>query len=146
MTPKLYFATMHISDLATLNAFLNGTSALLLYIGHGYIKKNKRQLHKRYMIAAFCVSSVFLASYLIYHYFVGSVPYQGVGIMRPIYFTILISHVTLAVLILPFIIITLRRGLAANYPLHKKMAKYTYPVWLYVSISGVVVYVMLYRL
>ena len=137
---------MDIHDLPTVNAFLNCLSAILLLIGHRYIKLNNRLKHKQIMILAFCSSSLFLCTYLYYHYYAGAVLFKGQGIIRPIYFSILISHVTLALLIVPLSIITLTRGLKGKITLHKKIARWTYPLWLYVSVTGVIVYVMLYHL
>ncbi len=136
---------LSISDLPTLNAILNSTSALLLLIGHRLMKKGRITAHKRVMIATFVVSILFLLSYLIYHYHHGSQPFQGRGWIRAVYFAILGSHTLLAVTIVPLAIITLSRGLKGNYDLHLKIAKWTYPIWLYVSVTGVIVYVMLYH-
>ena len=136
---------MNLHDLPALNATLNGTAAILLVIGFLLIKQGKREAHKRVMISAFVVSSLFLISYLIYHYQVGSVHYPHTGVLRVIYFTILGSHTVLAAAV-PFLaIITLRRGLKVRFAQHKKIARWTLPIWLYVSVTGVVVYFMLYR-
>jgi len=129
-----------------INATLNGTSAVLLFIGHNFIKQRKIAAHRTLMIAAFASSSLFLISYLYYHAHVGSVHFQGQGIWRPIYFTILISHTILAAVIVPLVIISLKRGLNGNYVKHRAIARWTYPLWLYVSITGVVIYFMLYHL
>ena len=136
---------MTVHDLPALNATLNGTAAILLVLALILIKQGKREAHKRVMLAAFCVSVVFLISYLIYHAQVGSVRYQHEGILRALYFMILISHTVLAAAV-PFLaVITLRRGLAGKFVSHKAIAKWTLPIWLYVSVTGVVVYLMLYQ-
>ena len=136
---------MSLHDLPALNATLNGTAAILLLIGLGLIKQGKREAHKRVMIAAFVVSSLFLISYLVYHYQVGSVHYPHTGILRSIYLTILTTHTILAATVPILVIITLRRGLKARFASHKRIAKWTLPIWLYVSVTGVVVYLMLYQ-
>ncbi|HXY09027.1 MAG TPA: DUF420 domain-containing protein [Terriglobales bacterium] len=129
-----------------LDASLNGTSAVLLLIGRGLIKRGQMVAHRAVMIAALISSSLFLASYLYYHWHVGSVHFQGQGWVRPLYFTILISHTLLAAVIVPMIILTLSRALRERYDRHRAIARWTYPLWLYVSVTGVVVYLMLYRL
>jgi putative membrane protein len=134
------------SYLATLNAVLNAASAVLIATGIVLIKRGRRVWHKRAMIAAFVTSSLFLVSYLYYHARVGSVHFQGQGWSRPVYFSILISHTILAAVIVPFVLVTLTRGLRGRYDQHKRSARWTYPMWLYVSITGVVIYVMLYHL
>jgi uncharacterized membrane protein YozB (DUF420 family) len=128
-----------------INATLNGASAVLLLVGRALIKQRKIALHRAVMIAAICTSSLFLICYLYYHYHVGSVHFQGQGWSRPVYFTILTTHTTLAAVIVPMVIITLRRGLAARYPQHRALARWTFPLWLYVSVTGVVIYFMLYH-
>ena len=136
---------MTLHDLPALNATLNGAAAALLVLAFVLIKQGKRDAHKRVMLAAFAVSCLFLISYLIYHAQVGSVRYQHTGTLRAIYFSILITHTTLAALV-PFLaVITLRRGLASRFVRHKAIARWTLPIWLYVSVTGVVVYLMLYR-
>ncbi|TAK62429.1 MAG: DUF420 domain-containing protein [Bacteroidetes bacterium] len=132
--------------LPTLNAILNSTSAILLLIGRSYIKKYDRATHKKYMLAAFTVSTLFLISYLTYHYFHGTTRFQHEGFIRALYFIILTSHTILAAVLAPMVIITLLRGLKEKFTLHKKIAKWTYPIWLYVSVTGVIVYLMLYHL
>ena len=129
-----------------IDASLNGTSAVLLVIGRGFIKRGRMAAHRAVMIAALISSSLFLASYLYYHWHVGSVRFQGQGVWRPIYFSILISHTILAITIVPMIIITLSRALRERYDRHRAIARWTYPLWLYVSITGVIVYFMLYHL
>jgi uncharacterized membrane protein YozB (DUF420 family) len=137
---------MDFYDLPLLNAILNGTCATLLVIGRSKIKRNERDAHKKIMIAAFSVSVLFLISYLIYHYNVGSVGFKGEGWSRPLYFTILITHTVLAAAV-PFLaILSLRRGLKSQFALHRKVARWTYPIWLYVSVTGVLIYLMLYHI
>jgi putative membrane protein len=136
---------MTLHELPLLNAVLNGTSALLLVTGYVLIRNNMIPWHRAVMITAFCTSSLFLVSYLIYHYNVGSVPYPGQGVARKIYFTILISHTILAASVPPLAIITLTRGLKKRYQRHRAIARWTLPIWLYVSVTGVVIYLMLYR-
>jgi len=129
-----------------LDATLNGTSAVLLVIGRGFIKRGRMAAHRAVMIAALISSSLFLASYLYYHWHVGSVHFQGQGWARPVYFSILISHTILAAVIVPLIIITLSRALRERFDRHRVIARWTYPLWMYVSITGVIVYFMLYHL
>jgi len=124
---------------------LNGTAAVLLIIAFILIKQRRIQAHKRVMISAFVVSSLFLISYLIYHAQVGSVHYQHTGVIRTVYLTILTTHTVLAATVPVLAIITLRRGLKGNFIRHKAIARWTLPIWLYVSITGVVVYLMLYQ-
>jgi uncharacterized membrane protein YozB (DUF420 family) len=131
---------------AALNATLNGTSAILLTAGYAAIRAGKREAHKRFMISAFVVSCVFLASYLVYHYRVGHVPFAGQGWIRPVYFVLLTSHVILAFAIVPLILITLRRAWMERFDKHRAIAKWTLPLWFYVSVTGVIVYVMVYQL
>jgi len=129
------------------NALLNGTSAVLLAYGYAAIRAGKRELHKKLMVTAFVVSCAFLVSYLIYHYRVHQVVlFQGQGWIRPVYFTILISHTILAVVIVPVIIITLRRALREKFDRHRVIARWTLPLWFYVSVTGVIVYFMVYQL
>jgi uncharacterized membrane protein YozB (DUF420 family) len=137
---------LKISDLPALNAFLNGTSAILLLVGHRLILHKRMVAHRRVMISAFGVSTLFLISYLVYHVHVGSVRFLGTGWVRPVYFTILISHTLLAAAVVPLVLITLARGLRGNFARHRAIARWTYPIWLYVSVTGVVVYLMLYQL
>jgi len=130
-----------------LNAALNGASAILLAAGYAAIRSGKRQLHKKLMLTAFFVSCAFLISYLIYHYRIHQViHFQGQGWIRPIYFTILISHTILAIAIVPLIIITLRRALLERLDKHRLIARWTLPLWFYVSITGVIVYFLVYQL
>lgn len=137
---------MSINDLSTLNAVLNFTSFVLLLLGFRQIRNGNRERHKRLMLSAAVCSALFLLSYLIYHYNVGSVKFQGEGWSRPVYFTILISHTILAVVLVPMAIITLYRGLTGKFELHTKISKKTFYIWCYVSLTGVLVYLMLYHI
>jgi uncharacterized membrane protein YozB (DUF420 family) len=137
---------MSFGDLPALNATLNAISAVLLTIAWFLIRARRIAAHRRFMIAAFVSSSLFLTSYLIYHAKIGSKPFPGTGVMRTIYFSILIPHVTLAAVVLPLAIMTLRRGLKRDDKRHRRIARWTLPLWLFVSVTGVVVYLMLYRL
>ena len=136
---------MNVHDLPALNATLIGLSAIFLLAGYTQIRRRRIQQHRRWMIAAFTTSSLFLISYIVYHAQVGSVRFTRQGFVRPVYFTILITHVTLAAVVLPLAIVTLARGLSARYPQHRSIARWTLPIWLYVSVTGVIVYVMLYQ-
>jgi uncharacterized membrane protein YozB (DUF420 family) len=129
-----------------INATLNGSSAILLLAGRWFIKHGRMAVHRAIMIAALVSSSLFLGFYLYYHAHVGSVRFPGQGWSRPVYFTILISHTILAVAIVPMVIITLTRALRERFDRHRAIARWTYPVWLYVSVTGVVIYIMLYHL
>ena len=130
---------------AALNASLNGTSAILLACGYAAIKNGKMKVHKAFMIAAFSVSTVFLISYVIYHIRVGHVLFQGLGWIRDVYFTLLISHTILAIVIVPMILITLRRAWLEKFDQHRVIARWTLPLWFYVSVTGVIVYILLYQ-
>ena len=133
-----------VSQLPTLNAALNSLSAVFLFAGFLFIRVKNRDAHRVCMLAAFTCSILFLVSYLIYHYQVGSVPFKGQGWIRPVYFTILISHTILAAAVLPLALITLVRALRERFAAHRRIARWTFPIWLYVSVTGVVVYLMLY--
>ena len=137
---------MTVRDLPTLNAVLNATSALLLLWGWLLIRRGRREAHRRVMIAALCSSSLFLVSYLVYHAQVGSVRFTGQGPVRTLYFAILISHTVLAVAIVPLVLVTVTRALRGRFDQHRRIARVTLPLWAYVSVTGVVVYWMLYRL
>ncbi len=137
---------MTVYDLPIVNASLNATATVLLLVARSKIKHRQIGTHKKIMIAAFTVSIVFLICYLIYHYTVLSVPFRDPAWFRPIYLTLLITHVILAAAVPVLAVITLRRGLKREDRLHKRIAKYTYPVWLYVSITGVVIYLLLYQI
>lgn len=133
------------SAFPVLNAVLNGTSALLIVVGILLIRRKQRTAHKRVMLTAVFTSSLFLTSYLYYHAHVGSVRFQGHGFSRPLYFIILISHTLLAVTVVPFVLVTVTRALRGRFDRHRASARWTYPVWLYVSVTGVVIYFMLYH-
>ena len=128
------------------NAAFNFTSAVCLLFGHLSIKRGRKETHRRFMLAAFSCSVVFLISYLAYHFQVGSVKFSGEGPMRTLYLGILLSHTALAVLVAPLAIATLTRALQARFDLHRGIARITFPVWIYVSVTGVVVYLMLYQM
>jgi uncharacterized membrane protein YozB (DUF420 family) len=128
-----------------INASLNGTSTVLLVTGRWFISQRRIAAHRWTMITAVITSTLFLISYLYYHYHVGSVRFQGTGWARPVYFAILISHVVLAAVIVPLVIITLSRALRERFDRHRAIARWTFPLWLYVSITGVLVYFMLYH-
>jgi putative membrane protein len=135
-----------LADLPALNAVLNATSAILLSAGYRFIRRRQITAHKRCMLTACATSALFLMSYLTYHYYMGSVPFHGQGWVRPLYFTILISHTTLAATIVPLAIITLFRAWKADFRKHARLARWTWPIWMYVSVTGVIIYVMLYQL
>lgn len=135
-----------ISDLPTVNATLNTISTILLTIGFVMIRRCKTAAHRNCMIAAFVVSGLFLTSYLIYHYHAGSTPFEGTGWIRSIYFAVLIPHIILAALILPLALITLYFALRKRFAKHRRIARWTLPIWLYVSVTGIIVYWMLYHL
>jgi len=134
-----------VHSLPAVNATLNAISGVLLLVGYALIRARRIELHRRFMIAAFVASSLFLVCYVVYHAQVGSVRFTRQGFVRPLYFTILITHVTLAAAVLPLAIVTLSRGLKGRYPQHRRIAKWTFPIWLYVSVTGVLVYVLLYQ-
>jgi uncharacterized membrane protein YozB (DUF420 family) len=134
-----------VHSLPAVNATLNATAAVLLVIAYVLIRKRQIQAHKRVMLSALTVSIAFLACYLIYHAQVGSVHYPKTGAIRWVYFSILITHTTLAAAVPVLAIITLRRGLGGDFKKHRKIARWTLPIWLYVSVTGVVVYLMLYQ-
>jgi putative membrane protein len=128
-----------------INASLNGASTVLLLTGRWFISQHRVAAHRAVMLTAFVTSTLFLISYLYYHAHVGSVAFQGTGWSRPVYFTVLISHVVLAVVIVPLVIITLSRALRERFDKHRAIARWTFPLWLYVSVTGVLVYFMLYH-
>jgi uncharacterized membrane protein YozB (DUF420 family) len=132
--------------LPALNAVLNATAAVLLSWGYVMIRRRRVPVHRAVMIAAFVTSTLFLVSYVVYHAQAGSRPFTGHGPIRAVYFTILITHVVLAAAIVPLSLVTLARALRGRYELHRHIARWTLPLWLYVSVTGVVIYVMLYRL
>lgn len=137
---------MNVSLLPHLNALLNGTSGIFLVIGYLLIRRGNQTGHKRCMIAALICSAAFLTSYVIYHLHAGSRPFPGTGAIRGIYFAVLITHVVLAAVILPLVIMTALRGLRSQFDRHVRIARWTLPLWLYVSVTGVIVYLMLYQL
>ncbi len=134
------------SQLPTLNAALNSLSAVFLFAGYLFIRAKNRGAHRACMLAAFTCSMLFLISYLVYHFQVGSVGFKGQGWIRPVYFTILISHTILATAVVPLALITLIRALREKFAAHRRIARWTFPIWLYVSVTGVVIYLMLYGL
>lgn len=134
-----------LQDLPAINAILNATSAVFLTLGWMQIKEKRIDAHRNFMLMAFATSTLFLMSYIVYHVNIGSKPYPGTGIMRTVYFSILIPHVILAAAVLPLALITLSRGLKMDVQRHRKIAKITLPIWLFVSVTGVIVYLMLYR-
>jgi uncharacterized membrane protein YozB (DUF420 family) len=137
---------MDVRDLPTLNALLNTTSAVLLVAGYRFIRQGRRDAHKKAMTAALAVSALFLASYLVYHAQVGSVKFQKTGWIRPVYFSILISHTILAACVAPMALVTVWRAWKGRFDRHRRLARITLPLWLYVSVTGVIVYLMLYHL
>jgi uncharacterized membrane protein YozB (DUF420 family) len=137
---------MQVTDLPAGNATRNGISAILLVIGYVLIRRRRIEQHRRVMIAAFATSTLFLICYVIYHANVGSKPFTGQGTIRSVYFFVLITHIVLAAFVPPMALITLVRGLRARYDRHARLARWTLPIWLYVSVTGVIVYVMLYQL
>lgn len=136
---------MSVSDLPGLNACLNGLSAVLLLVGFTFIKRGNRSAHRACMVSAFSVSVVFLASYLTHHALAGIIHYQGQGWVRQFYFIILTSHTILAAAVPALAIMTLQRALRGDFQKHRQFARITFPIWLYVSVTGVLVYFMLYR-
>ena len=134
------------SELPTLNAALNTLSAVFLFVGYLFIRAKNRNAHRVCMLAAFGCSTLFLVSYLVYHFQVGSVGFKGQGWIRPVYFTILITHTILATVVVPLASITLIRALRERFDAHRRIARWTFPIWLYVSVTGVIVYWMLYWL
>jgi putative membrane protein len=133
-------------SLAPLNSILNAIAAVLLMAGFVFVRKRWVRAHRACMLSAVVVSTVFFISYVTYHYHVGDVRFQGHGVIRPIYFTILVTHVILAAAIVPLVLVTLWRALSGNFSRHRRIARWTLPIWMYVSITGVVVYVMCYRM
>jgi putative membrane protein len=135
-----------VSELPAVNAALNSLSAIFLVGGYYFIRSRNIGAHKACMLSAFATSVLFLISYLVYHYQVGSVPFKGQGGIRVVYFTILVSHTILAVTVVPLALITLSRAFKERFAAHRRIARWTFPIWLYVSITGVIVYAMLYKL
>ena len=135
-----------VSQLPAVNAALNSLSAILLVGGYLFIKSRNIKAHKACMLSAFGSSMLFLASYLVYHYQVGSVPFKGQGGIRLVYFTILLTHTILATTVVPLALVTLFRAFKERFDAHRRIARWTFPIWLYVSVTGVIVYWMLYRM
>ena len=136
---------MTASDLPTLNAALNATAAVLLFTGWRYIRQGRIEAHRRCMLSAFAASTLFLISYVVYHATAGSRPFDGEGPIRVLYFVVLVTHVVLAAVIVPLALVTLARGLRRDDVRHRRLARWTFPIWMYVSVTGVVIYVMLYH-
>ena len=134
-----------VHDLPAVNASLNALSGVLLVAGYTLMRLKRIDLHRRFMIAAFATSAVFLVCYLVYHAQVGSVRFTRQGFVRPLYYTILVTHVVLAFSVVPLSVMTMSRGLKGRYPEHRRIARWTFPIWLYVSVTGVLVYVLLYQ-
>ncbi len=137
---------MSISDLPALNASLNALASLFLLAGFVFVRQKRVEAHRLCMLAALATSVLFLASYVVYHANIGSRPFTGTGPIRVVYFAILISHVILAIAIVPLVLITVSRALARRFDQHRRIARITWPLWMYVSITGVLVYLMLYRM
>jgi uncharacterized membrane protein YozB (DUF420 family) len=137
---------MSLNDLPALNAALNATSFVLLVSGWRFIKQGRKEAHRNCMISALCASVVFLACYLYYHFHAGRTVFKDPAWFRPIYLTILLTHTVLAVTIVPMIFVTLSRALKERFELHKKIARWTWPLWLYVSATGVLIYFLLYQI
>ena len=136
---------MTLTDLPTLNATLNGIAGMFLLAGFYFIRRGQIARHRASMLAAFAMSTLFMSSYLVYHANVGSVPFRGQGPIRTLYFAILISHIILAAVVPPLALVTLFRGLRRDDARHRRIAKITWPIWMYVSVTGVLVYLMLYQ-
>ena len=136
----------YISYLPHINACLNGTSAVLLLSGYSFIRSGNVAAHRKCQLSALAVSLLFLASYLTYHYHHGATRFQGTGLARPIYFTVLTSHTILAMVIVPLVVFTFYRAFRRDFTRHRRIARITLPLWLYVSITGVIVYLMLYQI
>ncbi len=137
---------MELRDLPALNAALNTTAALLLACGYRFVRQRRFAAHRKAMLAALAVSALFMLSYLVYHFNAGSVKFRKTGVLRSVYFTLLISHTILATLVVPLALVTVYRAWANKLEKHRALARITLPVWLYVSLSGVAVYLMLYRM
>ena len=129
----------------TLNAVLNATSAVLLTTGYAFIRRRRVNMHRACMLGAFGVSTVFLVSYLLYHARIGATSFQGIGWIRPVYFGILLTHTVLAAAVVPLVLVTLARALRGRFERHRAIARWTFPIWLYVSVTGVIVYLILYH-
>lgn len=136
---------MELTHLPTVNAGLNVLATTFLAFGYVWIRRGDMRRHRACMLAACGMSAAFLVSYVIYHWNVGSVPYQGEGWLRTVYFSILISHIVLAIAIVPLVAVTLLRALRGSYRRHRRIARWALPIWMYVSVTGVVIYLMLYH-
>jgi uncharacterized membrane protein YozB (DUF420 family) len=137
---------MEIADLPTVNASLNALASVFLVVGYLMIRRRRIDAHRRCMLSALATSALFLVSYVTYHAYSGSVPFRGTGAIRVLYFAVLIPHIILAAAILPLALVTTARGLRGDYTRHVRIARWTLPLWLYVSVTGVIVYLMLYHL
>ena len=137
---------MSLSDLPAVNASLNALSAVLLTVGHRFIKRGRPVAHRNCMIGALICSVIFLACYLYYHFHAGRTIFKNPPWFRPIYLTLLLTHTLLAVAIIPMIIITVRRAAKGRFDLHRKIARWTWPIWMYVSVTGVLIYFLLYQI
>lgn len=135
---------IRLSSLPALNACLNAASAFFLLLGYSFIRRGKMNPHRICMLTAFACSTVFLASYLYFHFHAGLIRFGGQGWIRPVYFAILISHTILAIVIVPMVLVTLSRALREKFDRHRAIARWTFPLWLYVSVTGVIVYWLLY--
>ena len=136
--------TGFVKYLPAVNASLNALSGMCLVLGYVAIRRKRPQVHKRFMVAALVCSALFLCSYLVYHHFQGDTPFTGTGLIRPVYFFVLISHIVLSIVVLPLVLLTVFRALRSHFEQHRKIARYTFPLWLYVSVTGVLVFVMLH--
>ncbi len=134
-----------LSIFPALNASLNGASGVLLLVGHSFIQRRRVAAHRACMLAAFTCSTVFLACYLYYHFHAGVIRFHGHGWIRPVYFTLLLTHTILAIAVVPMILVTLARALQSDFIRHRAIARWTYPIWLYVSVTGVMVYFFVYQ-
>ncbi|GBC98279.1 hypothetical protein HRbin17_00781 [bacterium HR17] len=136
---------LDIRDLPTVNAVLNATSAALLAVGYAFIRKGNIAAHRACMLGAVVASALFFASYTVYHAHAGTTKFAGTGWVRLVYFTVLISHTVLAAVIVPMVLVTLLRALRSDFQRHRALARWTLPLWLYVSVTGVLIYLMLYH-
>ena len=137
---------MSVTDLPALNASLNTLAALFLLAGYVFVRRKRIGAHRLSMLGALAASAAFLTSYVVYHANVGSRPFTGTGPIRIVYFTVLITHVLLAIAIVPMVLITVSRALSGRFDRHRRIARITWPAWMYVSVTGVIVYLMLYRM
>jgi putative membrane protein len=137
---------MSVADLPALNATLNALAATCLLAGFVFIRRGRVEAHRAAMLGALAFSAAFLVSYLVYHYHAGSRPFTGQGVVRVVYFVILLTHIVLATVMVPMVLVTVSRALARRFDRHRRIARWTWPVWMYVSVTGVLVYLMLYRM